>query len=294
MGQTDAVEEAWPVGDGGFGLTHGCLGFSQHIGTQPRRRELVVARDVHVRLLANRPMDRVDVPEHGGSGCTVIAVAELLDQRPVVQFRVPHRLRQHPHAQARELGVDARVAALGHVAGDTAIGVVVEVCRQHIEVRMRHQVVGEVGGVVPHPDRAARSGPLVEHAAEGDVLLLRRRRDGVAEVVLDGRHRDHHVLEWPQRLRQPDAPGIGRRHHELAGELLRYALRRRIRDVQNERRGRALTGDQIGAPELGAMAVGGAILLAEGNEEVLRMRPEALESAIDDRLSDLRVAGARL
>ena len=39
MGQTDAVEEAWPVGDGGFGLAHGGFGFAEEYDVERKFRE---------------------------------------------------------------------------------------------------------------------------------------------------------------------------------------------------------------------------------------------------------------
>jgi hypothetical protein len=283
----DGGEFVGIVGDGFFGGLPEAFGFRHRFdGDERRRLAQVAGEEIAVGLVVHQLQVIVDV---FAGGLAVVAVDEFADELAVVLLRIPHQLRQHPRAH---LGHLVTVPGVGAFAEETFDVVRVENARvvaHHEIIRVRINVMAEVGGVIPDVKVLANLRPRLQVGEEIGVRLIGER---LAEITFDAAQPHAHVLARVNILRRVPRVLIREGVHEHVGEF-RLDLFGDVIDEIDHRAGVAAFGVVDGFA-IRALTKTEAIVLRHGNDFRAGRFAQPLLHLLGHVFAQLRIRQAKL
>ena len=276
---------------GGDRLIHQPCRLDKRLGTEPIARVGTVAAKMNIRLqralFQNIEVSAQKRPHSWG----VVAGEEFLFQRRLIEIGIPEELRDHPVAQPDKVPGRAAGVPLLKDSDGVVIDEVTDIRGEHLQVRVRQKIVGEVGDVIPDVKILGNGAPLFDTVDERLIVRPAVGQRG-EERVLDRAKTNHDVVARFDLGRGEPRVVVGECLDQNVGELRLNRLGHLV-DKPDQRPGLgAVLLKELLA--LGALAPAAAVVLRYRDEPCFRRLPQGVERVADKLLFHLGVGQTQL
>ena len=234
--------------------------------------------------------EEVDVLQKRLAGSAIVAVEELVDEGHFILIRIPLEVGDDPLARTDEIAEPAACVALFEQTDGVMVREEADVGGETTVVRLREEVIAEVGYIVPNEEVGGDGAPIFNILAEANIVCTSLQR--LCEIHFDAAEADNDVFGGLGDFRCLARILVGERLHEEVWILFRDVRRDGV-DEAEQQAGRAafLLFNRFA---FSALAVAAPVVLRDGDHACGGILADFLQGDFDEFLAHLFVGEAEL